>query len=521
MRRGVVMPMFRDLLRLGLAVALAAAPARAWSGEPIDPPLAANSYVSPTAAGAAPALVDRSDPNPGPAPKGPAKADRDPLLDVHVEKVQIQPEDEPPRPRMPFPPRPRAPVAVPVAPPPQPAEGVSQLPDLVEAPGAKEGTPPLGSGAELPPVIEAGPAVPGKSPRDEAGAAPAPAPNGALDFPNLPVMLGDQAPGAFRQFFPGPAASIAGPPQPGQPPLPPVPGGGPRHAALSALLPSARGIKIAENQSPQPQDRAFFTYNYYNNINSELNGRIGAPVASMQAYRAMLGLEKTFLDGSASVGLRMPIDTLSARSRLAGLGGTRTALGDLSFFVKKVLLVDQASGSLLSGGLALTVPTGPASFAGSRGLTGGHDAQLQPFLGFIKRWNRLYLQGFSAIDVPTNTRDVTLWYNDVGIGYFAYSAADPNAWLTAIVPTFEVHLNDPLSHRGAFRANDPAGTPDVVDLTYGASFVFRQHAVLSIFLADPITGPRPFDLEFAVLLNIYFGRFRIAQMTMPPPTAGK
>src|SRR5262249_27007709 len=105
--------------------------------------------------------------------------------------------------------------------------------------------------------------------------------------------------------------------------------------------------------------------------------------------------------------------------------------------------------------------------------------------------------------------------------YFAYRNFSPGAILSAIVPTFEMHLSDPLNHRGALRPNDPAGTPDVLDLTFGSSFIFGRRVVASFGCAFPVTGPRPFDIEVLALLNIYFGRNGIAPPAPMPPMSGQ
>jgi hypothetical protein len=67
--------------------------------------------------------------------------------------------------------------------------------------------------------------------------------------------------------------------------------------------------------------------------------------------------------------------------------------------------------------------------------------------------------------------------------------------LTGVAPTLELHLNDPLNHRGVLRFADPAGTPDVVDLTAGMNFVLCQRARLALGVVTPLTGPKPFDVE--------------------------
>jgi hypothetical protein len=237
----------------------------------------------------------------------------------------------------------------------------------------------------------------------------------------------------------------------------------------------------------------------------------------MEAYRNTLGFEKTFLDGDASLGLRMPIDTLYAKSVFPDLRGINTSVGNLSIFGKYVLWQDRESGSLISTGMAITTPNGPGHFAGSPIGAGFHDAQLQPFVGFIFAWDKWYLHGFTAIDIATDPRDVTLYYNDIGIGYFLYQAPTKHSILTAVAPTFEVHINDPLNHRGALRNFDPAGTQDIVALTSGVNTLFGTRSLLSAALVTPVTGPKPFDLEVVVLLNVYFGKSKYGSRRVPVP----
>jgi hypothetical protein len=161
-------------------------------------------------------------------------------------------------------------------------------------------------------------------------------------------MIGDQAPLTLRQAA-SPAPGLPQPFPPGPPPPPPSP------RLASAIVPSVRGFKIAENQSPQPQDRVFFTFDYF----SDLNRRFESPVNNLTAYRYVFGFEKTFDEGFGSFGFRLPLDQLSANSTISGNfakpGGTSTSLNDLSLFTKYVLKVDPATGSLLSVGLEATL----------------------------------------------------------------------------------------------------------------------------------------------------------------------
>jgi hypothetical protein len=337
-------------------------------------------------------------------------------------------------------------------------------------------------------------------------------------FEDSPIMLGDMAPLSVRQFFPTPNLQPPPNPFPGRPPVPQVPGQ--RSRGFSAAVPWVRGFKMADNMSPRPQDRVFFGYNYFNDLNGDVNRRLGDQVRNLQAYRYILGVEKTFWDGNASIGIRMPIDNLSATSRIPGLGGTHTAVDDLAVFSKFILWQNRQTGSLISAGLAVITPNGPRSFAGSPALGGFRDSQLQPYLGYIWSKDRLYVQGFESLDVPLDPHDVTMLYNDVGVGYFAYRSPDRNSFLTSIVPTFETHVNVPLNHQGALRINDIAGTPNVVDLTLGTNFVFGRNAILTFGIIDPVTGPKPFDFEVTALLNIFFGRTRALQPSPALPIIG-
>ena len=314
-------------------------------------------------------------------------------------------------------------------------------------------------------------------------------------------MLGDQPPigRLFSLRIPTPPPI----PNPGRPPLPPpVPRVG--NARAVAILPSVRGFKISENQSPQPQDRIYYSFNYYDNLNQQVNQRVNSEINHLKAYRNILGLEKTFLDGRASFGLRLPIDNLSTSSPYPGLGGTTTSAGDLAAILKYALILDRDAGRVLSVGLVTSMPTGPRSFAGARGIRSPHNAALQPFLGFIRSYGDFYIHGFSAIDVPLNPNDVTVLYNDIGMGYYVYRSNDLQQFITAIAPTLELHVNTPLNHRDPYNLKDLAGSYDQVNMTFGTNFQIRKRGLLALAVVEPLTGPRPFRLEAIVQFNYRF-----------------
>jgi hypothetical protein len=287
------------------------------------------------------------------------------------------------------------------------------------------------------------------------------------------------------------------------------PGGTPRPGIgaplrSAVILPWIRGFKIADNQSPQPQDRVFVTFNYFDNLEGRINNRFNSGIQDIQIYRETFGFEKTFLDRNASIGLRMPLNSITATNAFPGFpGASHTAIGDVTVFGKYVLCSDPTTGSLISSGLAVTAPTGPSTFGGTRSFTGFHYTTFQPFIGYLWNRERWFAQGFIAIDTPTSTRDVTILYNDIGLGYYLYRARRPNQFLTAVVPTFETHVSTPLNH-SEFKLTDPASTPNVVDLTAGVTFQFGRRTRLSLGVCDPVTGPKPFTIEAIALLNVYY-----------------
>jgi hypothetical protein len=261
-------------------------------------------------------------------------------------------------------------------------------------------------------------------------------------------------------------------------------------------------FKISEDENPRPQDRIYFSENNYSNVLPF--ARLGTDIRDMNVNRFTLGFEKTLFDRNASIGLRAPLNTLNVGgSDIPGVNGHFTDIGDVTVILKAVLWEDREIGNILSGGLAATFPTGPSSF-GNSGFSVGcsHKTILQPFLGYAWLFGNAFVHGFSALDIPTDSGDSTLYYQDLGIGYFLLKDRDNGRFLTAIVPTFEVHATIPLNHQGSI--TDMAFTPDVVDLTEGVTFEIRRRCTLAIGVAEPVTGPKPFDIEAIGQVNIRF-----------------
>lgn len=386
--------------------------------------------------------------------------------------------------------------------------------------GSPAGVPPggLGTGGAYP-------TDPGVAPDTGVGGATAPPALDELDAPgalasglgpgreaassSLP-MIGDMAPPVSIQRK---VRAFQTPNRP--PPLPPP-------FARSLLAPSVRGFKIAENQSPVPQDRVFFNFSYFDDVNKKLNRFFEAPIEGLQIYRYVWGFEKTFNQGRGSFGLRLPLNNIYAKSTEPSLnsGGNATELGNLSIFLKHIFYQDPKSGSLASGGIAVTPRTAPRQFAGAPFLGPDNTTTLQPFFAYFLNFDRLYIHGFNSIDIPYDYRQPTLLYNDVGVGYFLFRDPEAQGLIRSIAPTVEAHANIPLNHRGEYDFLDRFGTPDIVDITAGLHVGLMQRSTLTFGFATPVTGPRPFDFEPQLLLNVYFGGSRRTRANQAPPMIG-
>src|SRR5438309_1612663 len=119
---------------------------------------------------------------------------------------------------------------------------------------------------------------------------------------------------------------------------PPAPDG-PDEGLLLAQQPSPRPGPTPPTPPPGPTPPP--------QVGDALSRRSGADVRDVQLHRETLGLEKTLLDGRASVGLRLPLNTIQAESGLPGVDGGHTAVGDLSVILKYAFWQDSEGGDVL------------------------------------------------------------------------------------------------------------------------------------------------------------------------------
>lgn len=317
-----------------------------------------------------------------------------------------------------------------------------------------------------------------------------------------PNMFGDLIGfGGNMVFFVPQGATIVGPPGGGgQGQLPPgtVLLDESSVARVIAPMPYRAAFKVTENENPRPMNRVFFNYNFYDNIAQNVGGVGFTGGIGADLHRETIGLEKLIGD-RASIGLRLPFQqVVSNTSALED-----SEISDLSVIFKYALLDDRLTGDLISTGMIMTLPTGDSEVV-IVGQSTMHPVLFQPFVGWIRNYDDFYLQGFHSIVVPTDMRDVTVLFNSVVAGWWAYRA-DPcvdrcggAGGLQGLIPVVELHLNTPLNHRGT--ESLPIGFPDTLNLTGGVHAVFRRVS-LGVAVGVPLTGPQPYDLEVGANVN--------------------
>ena len=276
-------------------------------------------------------------------------------------------------------------------------------------------------------------------------------------------------------------------------------------------------VKIAEGESPRPMDRVFYQYNYYNNLNKARWTSPTEPIHNVELGRHTFGFEKTFLNQSVSLGLRVPFNSISAEGKpfhlvpdpTTGTLVTSTAdegfdtmlLGNVSAIVKAVLCENRQTGSLISGGATISVPT-----ASNDKIDPGMSviAYMQPFVGYILNRDEWFVQGFSSLTVPLVSTQSIVMFNDIGVGYWLMR--NRSGLITGVRRRWKctwprrcgrVIRILPSSAMGC-------GVFDVFDMTIGATILFGNSATLGLGMVVPLTGPKPFDVEVLAQLNYRF-----------------
>jgi len=300
-----------------------------------------------------------------------------------------------------------------------------------------------------------------------------------------------------------------------------------------------RTLKLAENNSPIPRDRFFFTYNYFDNVILDGGGYVNV-------NRYIAGAEKTFFDGMASLELRIPFSsTLNSDQFTDERNFTNTEFGNLTLIYKHVLA--ETDRTILAGGMGLVFPTADAArlfdFDGVQLVQLNNEmVRLQPYLGLAHKLNdRLFFQSFVQLDVmPRGNRiygsveplparplpllgrldDQPILFADASMNWWLYRDESPfRKGLTGIVPSLELHYTSSLNDADNIRVSEATafGTDaieirsiinrfDHLNLTLGVHFVFGRGATITPGLVMPLRKgyDKEFSGEFVLEVNVPF-----------------
>lgn len=271
-----------------------------------------------------------------------------------------------------------------------------------------------------------------------------------------------------------------------------------------------------------PTNRVFFDYGYFD------ISRLATPTTPFQATggfklsRFDIGVEKTILEGRSSVWIRVPFLAAADNTFGAPIDG----IGDVGMGIKLLLLSDYETGSGVSGGVSVYIPTArEQSFTTTVNDSGEtitrkiNPTFLQPWLGGIYVKGRFFIQEYLGVVIPTDDNYLsTALNNDLCAGYTVYSA--PGRILSSVSPILDVQSYSPVTKDG--KPAIPEGTtPGVTDLGPGgqpAQFGFRtqvsvspglqfglgQRTLLTTNVVVPVVGPRSFNIGAAAGLNWLF-----------------
>jgi hypothetical protein len=328
-----------------------------------------------------------------------------------------------------------------------------------------------------------------------------------------PMMFGDMFFGGLRS----PRTGVAGN----------VPGNG-----AGLLLPEPGGFsrytRVSESNSPVPQDRVFFSYNFLSGVQS----------GSANVNQFTFGLEQTFLDGHASVQVNVPFaSTLDSLQFIdTGTGGTKTEFGNVSVWLKALLYHNEALA--LSAGLGVNTPTADdvrvfAAHGDALQVARVHNdaVHLNPFVGAVYTGgHRYFVQGFSQVDFDPNGNGVavatggggltrvgrfyapTLFYIGGGAGFVLVVDDGHSCLVRRITPMVELHYTTDLGGANSLSGGGLAlasrvASVDSLNLVAGTNFTLGPKASLNVGFGMPLIGDtdRQYNWQALLQLNLLFG----------------
>lgn len=316
--------------------------------------------------------------------------------------------------------------------------------------------------------------------------------------------------------------------------------------SVTVPLPGASSVvgrvKMSEDNNPIPLDRFIFNYDYFNNVPFTDNG-IGV-------NRFQFGIEKTFLDGRASVEFRLPFAGTLNSTTTQSLETTNTELGNVRFAFKYLWARGQYAA--LSSGLGVTLPTANDTTVNS--VDGSllyhlknESVQLEPFVALLLTPNdRLFGQSWASVNFDAGGGQLT-WNQQVfggsgsariwdvpvlaldnQIGYWVVKR--DFGTVRGLAPFLELHWNYAIAQDQINRElNDSLGNQGLrvqtignseLNLTAGVTTQIGNNLRITLGGTAPMFQQpnRTFDGQFGLRVNYFFGR-TAAAIAAPAPNS--
>ncbi len=285
------------------------------------------------------------------------------------------------------------------------------------------------------------------------------------------------------------------------------------------------GMRVSENNVALPQDRIWFSYHHMHNA-------FQLPASNVSLDRFVLGFEKTFLDGAASLEFRLPMAGAldPSDSTTAYAGGS---FGNLDVIFKRVLIANDRR--VVAAGVRVEKPTGSRWSATS--LTSGPASftldpsavHITPYLGCLRQLDDIwFVNSFFQLDMATNGDRLIASLNngptqefkvnpppmlqiDIGGGVWLVTPSDSAVGWAAIS---ELHLATALGEDDAFLVDPFGGSPNVfvdqipirniLNLTNGLHAQINSGFSVRVGISVPLLNDRIFDTEAMVQVNRSF-----------------
>ena len=293
--------------------------------------------------------------------------------------------------------------------------------------------------------------------------------------------------------------------------------------------------KVADNNSAVPQDRAYLTFQYFNDQRFQIGV---APIFNqqrdLQLYTA--GIEKTFADGLVSAEVIVPFSYSPSPQFNFGTGvapASQLEFQNVAFGLKAALLTDDTT--TVSAGVRIEAPTAADFQDPAAGGEFHRDAwKVTPYLAMLHYLSDdTFVQAFTAYRFVTteewvtfaaiplfSVREAPIFNMDVQLGHWLYRD-NGGSGLTGLQAKVELHYNatfQPVAPGINGIAAFGTGENDALNLTTGLTALFGNSDSITVGLVTPIrngspigfggiTAPsdRGIDYEIAIQYNHYLG----------------